>query len=100
MEVRTQRIIAVALAIPFVLSACSSESESSPPMTPITPTATESASPVPSENSGDPCAVLDKMQASLSTAVVDLIANPDLATAFETEFDNQVALLNDLVSSL
>ena len=69
-------------------------------MTPITPTATESAGPVPSENSGDPCAVLDKMQASLSTAVVDLIANPDLATAFETEFDNQVALLNDLVSSL
>jgi len=98
--VRTQRIIAVALTIPFVLSACSSESESSPSMTPITPTATESAGPVPSENSGDPCAVLDKMQASLSTAVVDLIANPDLATAFETEFDNQVALLNDLVSSL
>ncbi|MGB4734714.1 MAG: hypothetical protein WBH19_10125 [Candidatus Nanopelagicales bacterium] len=94
---RTQRIIAVALTIPFVLSACSSESESSPSMT---PTATESAGPVPSENSGDPCAVLDKMQASLSTAVVDLIANPDLATAFETEFDNQVALLNDLVSSL
>ena len=69
-------------------------------MTPITPTVTESASPVPGENVGDPCAVLDQMQASLSTAVVDLLANPDLATAFETEFDNQVALLNDLVSSL
>ena len=69
-------------------------------MTPITPTVTESASPVPSENVGDPCAVLDQMQASLSKAVVDLLANPDLATAFETEFDNQVALLNDLVSSL
>jgi hypothetical protein len=40
------------------------------------------------------------MQVSLSTAVSDLIANPDLVTEFETEIDNQVALLNDLVSSL
>ena len=61
---------------------------------------TESASPAPSESVGDPCAVLDQMQASLSTAVAGLVANPDLVTAFETEFDNQVALLNDLVSSL
>ena len=69
-------------------------------MTPITPTATESAGPVPSENVGDSCAILDQMQASLSTAVADLVTNPDLVTAFETEFDNQVVLLTDLVSSL
>lgn len=40
------------------------------------------------------------MQASFSTAVADLVTNPDLVTAFETEFDNQVVLLTDLVSSL
>ena len=66
----------------------------------MTPMVTESASPAPSENVGDSCAILDQMQASLSTAVADLVANPDLATAFETEFDNQVVLLTDLVSSL
>jgi len=60
--------------------------------------ATQSASPQPSVS--DSCAVLEQMQVSLSTAVSDLIANPDLVTEFETEIDNQVALLNDLVSSL
>jgi|TARA_B110000285_G_scaffold91937_1_gene105277 hypothetical protein len=92
-----KQLIAVALTIPFVLSACSSESESSPSVTPMV---TESASPAPSENVGDSCAILDQMQASLSTAVADLVTNPDLVTAFETEFDNQVVLLTDLVSSL
>ena len=60
--------------------------------------ATQSASPQPSVS--DSCAVLEQMQVSLSTAVSDLIANPDLVTEFETEIDNQVALLNGLVSSL
>lgn len=64
----------------------------------MTPMATQSASPQPSVS--DSCAVLEQMQVSLSTAVSDLIANPDLVTEFETEIDNQVALLNDLVSSL
>lgn len=64
----------------------------------MTPMVTQSASPQPSVS--DSCAVLEQMQVSLSTAVSDLIANPDLVTEFETEIDNQVALLNDLVSSL
>ncbi len=64
----------------------------------MTPMATQSASPQPSVS--DSCAVLEQMQVSLSTAVSDLIANPDLVTEFETEIDNQVALLNGLVSSL
>jgi len=64
----------------------------------MTPMATQSASPQPSVS--DSCAVLEQMQVSLSTAVSDLIANPDLVTEFETEIDNQVVLLNDLVSSL
>jgi len=90
-----KQLIAVASIIPFMLVACSSQSESSPVMTPM---ATQSASPQPSVS--DSCAVLEQMQVSLSTAVSDLIANPDLVTEFETEIDNQVALLNDLVSSL
>ena len=64
----------------------------------MTPMVTQSASPQPSVS--DSCAALEQMQVSLSTAVSDLIANPDLVTEFETEIDNQVALLNDLVSSL
>jgi hypothetical protein len=32
--------------------------------------------------------------------VTDLIAKPDLVSAFSSEFDNQVILLNDLVQSL
>lgn len=64
----------------------------------MTPMATQSASPQPSVS--DSCAVLEQMQVSLSTAVSDLIANPDLVTEFETEIDNQVVLLHDLVSSL
>jgi len=90
-----KQLIAVASIIPFLLVACASQSESSPVMTPM---ATQSASPQPSVS--DSCAVLEQMQVSLSTAVSDLIANPDLVTEFETEIDNQVALLNDLVSSL
>lgn len=90
-----KKLIAVASIIPFLLVACSSQSESSPVMTPM---ATQSASPQPSVS--DSCAVLEQMQVSLSTAVSDLIANPDLVTEFETEIDNQVVLLNDLVSSL
>ncbi len=95
-RVRTQ-LIAVALTIPFVLTACSSQSDSSPSMTPMV---TESVSPQASASSSDSCAVLDQMQSSLSTAVTDLIANPDLVTAFEKEFDNQVGLLDDLVASM
>ncbi len=92
-----KQLIAVALAIPLVLTACSSQSESSSSMTPMV---TESASPSPSEIINDSCAVLDQMQTSLSTAVTDLVTNPDLVTAFEKEFDNQVALLDDLIVSL
>lgn len=62
--------------------------------------ASESAVPQLSESMKDPCEVLDEMQLSLSTAVGDLVANPDLSTAFEAEFENQVALLNDLIGSL
>lgn len=51
-------------------------------------------------SANDSCAVLDDMQSSLSTAVTDLIAQPNLVTAFEKEFDNQVAFLNDLVASM
>ena len=88
--------MALVLVAPLVLSACSSQSESSPS---ITPMVTESATPTQSEIASDPCAVLDQMQASLSTAVADLAANPDLVTAFEKEFDNQVAFLDDLIAS-
>ena len=59
----------------------------------MTPMVSESATPTQSEIASDPCVVLDQMQASLSTAVADLVANPDLVTAFEKEFDNQVAFL-------
>ncbi len=90
-QVRKQ-FSAVALTILFVLTACSSQSESSPSMTPIV---TKSASPSPSEIINDSCAVLNQMQTSLSTAVTGLVTNPDLVTAFEKELDNQVVLLND-----
>lgn len=40
------------------------------------------------------------MQLSLSTAVTDLVANPDLVSTFDAEFAKQVALLNDLINSL
>jgi len=63
-------------------------------------TAIESANPQGRSDTSDACAVLDQMQLSLSTAVTDLVANPDLVAAFGAEFDNQVALLNDLVESL
>jgi hypothetical protein len=66
----------------------------------MTPTVSKSATPAPAESAGDPCAVLYQMQASLSTAITDLVANPDLVTVFESEFDNQVALLEDLIESL
>lgn len=60
----------------------------------------ESGSPQVGGSANDSCAVLDDMQSSLSTAVTDLIAQPNLVTAFEKEFDNQVAFLNDLVASM
>lgn len=60
----------------------------------------ESASPQGNTDTKDACSVLEEMQLSLSNAVTDLIANPDLVAAFDREFDNQVALLNDLVESL
>lgn len=60
----------------------------------------ESSNPQDNVGTSDACAVIDQMQLSLSTAVTDLIANPDLVTAFDTEFDNQVALLVNLVESL
>lgn len=62
--------------------------------------ASESDSPQESAGTSDACAVVDQMQLSLSTALTDLVANPDLVSAFDTEFNNQVALLNDLVESL
>jgi hypothetical protein len=65
-----------------------------------TDTAVEPSNPQSTAAASDPCAVLDQMQSSLSTAVTDLIANPDLVSAFSSEFDNQVVLLNDLVESL
>jgi TRAP-type mannitol/chloroaromatic compound transport system substrate-binding protein len=66
----------------------------------MTPTVTKSASPDASVNRSESCAVLDQMQSSLSTAVTDLIADPDLVVAFEKEFDNQLASLDDLTASL
>lgn len=100
-----KQLIAFALTVPLLLTACSSPSDSNPLSVPTTTdTATdmavESASPQGNADTNDACAVIDQMQLSLSTAVTDLIANPDLVTAFDTEFDNQVALLNDLVESL
>lgn len=100
-----KQLIALALTVPLMLSACSSPSDSNPLSAPATTdtatdTTVESTSPQGNEDTGDACAVIDQMQLSLSTAVTDLIANPDLVTAFDTEFDNQVALLKDLVESL
>lgn len=92
-----KQLIAVALTILFVLTACSSQSDSSPSTTPMV---TKSASPAPSESISDPCAVLDQMQASLSTAFEELFANPDPVTAFEAEFDNQITLVDSLMDSL
>jgi hypothetical protein len=100
-----KQLIALALVLPLLLSGCASENSalddsnlSSDPA--ATDTAVEPSNPQSSVVASDPCDVLDQMQASLSTAVTDLIANPDLVTAFETEFDNQVILLNDLIESL
>ncbi len=95
-QVRKQ-FSAVALAILLVLTACSSQSDPSPSVTPMV---TESANPSPSEIINDSCAVLEQMQTSLSTEVTDLVTNPDLVTAFEKEFNNQVVLLDDLIVSL
>jgi len=92
-----KQFIAVALAVPFLLIACSSQSEAKPS---LTPTVGASSSPESRVGAHDSCAVLDQMQSSLSTAVSELVANPDLATAFEAEFDKQVVLLFDLISSL
>lgn len=100
-----KQFIVIALIVPLALSACSSPSDSNPLSVPeasetAASAATESASPQANSGTSDACAVLDQMQLSLSTAVTDLIVNPDLVTAFQTEFDNQVTLLNDLVESL
>jgi hypothetical protein len=92
-----KQLIAFTLTVPLLLTACSSQNDSNPLSSPM---ASESASPEVNTATNDACAVIDQMQLSLSTAVTDLIANPDLVTAFNTEFDNQVALLNDLVESL
>lgn|GEM_PF-321427 len=100
-----KQLIAAALALPLLLSACSAENTvindmnlSSDPAVANTPV--EPSNPQPSAESSDACAVLDQMQSSLTTAVTDLIAKPDLVSAFSSEFDNQVILLNDLVESL
>lgn len=100
-----KQLIATVLAFPLLLGACSAQntvlndmSLSSDPA--ATATAVEPSDSQSSAAASDPCDVLDQMQSSLSTAVTDLIANPDLVTAFDTEFDNQVVLINDLVESL
>lgn len=100
-----KQLIALAIALPLLLSGCVSENSalddpnlSSDPA--ATDTAVEPSNPQSSVVASDPCDVLDQMQSSLSTAVTDLIANPDLVTAFETEFDNQVVLLNELIEAL
>jgi hypothetical protein len=100
-----KQLIALAIALPLLLSACSAQNSalndmdlSSDPA--ATETAVEPANPQSSAEESDVCAVLDQMQLSLSTAVTDLAANPDLVSAFNSEFDNQVVLLNDLVDSL
>ncbi len=100
-----KQLIAIALALPLLISACSAQNSplsdlnlSSEPA--VSDTAVESANPQSSAAASDACAVLDQMQSSLSTAVTDLIANPDLVSTFDTEFDNQVVLLNDLIESL
>ncbi len=100
-----KKLIALALALPLLLSACSAQNSvlndtnlSSDQAVPDT--AAEPSNPQSSAAASDPCDVLDQMQSSLSSAVTDLIANPDLVSAFSSEFDNQVVLLNDLVESL
>jgi len=100
-----KQLIAVALSLPLLLSACSAQNSalndmdlSSDPA--ATETAVEPANPQSSAEESDACAVLDQMQTSLSTAVTELVANPDLVSSFNSEFDNQVVLLNDLVESL
>ena len=100
-----KKLVALALALPLLLSACSTQNSalndvnlSSDPAE--TDTAVEPSNPQSSAAASDACAVLDQMQSSLSTAVTDLIANPDLVSAFNSEFDNQVILLNELGKSL
>ena len=100
-----KQFIAVVLSLPLLLSACSAQNSALDDMDPssdpaATETAVEPANPQSSAESSDTCAVLDQMQLSLSTAVTDLADNPDLVSAFNSEFDNQVVLLNDLVESL
>lgn len=92
-----KHFIAGVLTALLLLTACSSQSESSPL---ITYMITEPASPQPTVSLSDSCDAHDQMQLSLSTAVSNLITNPDLVTAFESEFENQVALLNELIASL
>ena len=100
-----KQLIALALAFPLLLSACSTQntvlndSNLSSDLG-VADTPVETSNPQSSAESSDACAVLDQMQSSLTTAVTDLIANPDLVSAFSSEFDNQVILLNDLVESL
>lgn len=96
-----KQLIALTLAVPLLLSACSSSNDSGLSSAPTAAdVATESANPQGNSGISDACAVLDQMQLSLSTAVTDLVANPDLGAAFGAEFDNQVALLLDLVEAL
>jgi hypothetical protein len=100
-----KQLIAFALTVPLLLTACSSPSDSNPLSAPTTTdtatdTAVESASPQGNTDTKDACSIIEEMQLSLSTAVAGLIANPDLVTAFDSEFNNQIALLNDLIESL
>ncbi len=92
-----KQFIAMALTVPCLLIGCSSQSGASPS---LTPTVSASSDPQSRVSAQDSCVVLDQMQSSLSTAVSELMANPDLATAFEAEFDKQATLLLDLISSL
>jgi hypothetical protein len=96
-----KQLIVLALAVPLLLSACSTQSDANLSPDPVaTDMAIEPANPQSSVAISDACIVLEQMQSSLSSAVTDLIANPDLVSAFNAEFNNQVVLLNDLVESL
>jgi hypothetical protein len=95
-----KQLVALALAVPLLLTACSEQNSEQTSTQSDVNTSVEPANPEPSKNTSDACAVIDQMQSSLSTAVTDLVENPDFVTAFNSEFDNQVILLIKLIESL
>ena len=95
-----KQLVALALAVPLLLTACSEQNSEQNSTQSEVNTSVEPANPEPSTNTSEACAVIDQMQSSLSTAVTDLVENPDFVTAFNAEFDNQVVLLIKLIESL